>query len=113
MGMIMSYFIFSLGVIGLVIGISYYKKNPESKLNKIFLFGSLSSAIWNFGFGLLFAQTDVTKAWMFRCIGEIGVFGLMSSGIILTNEMAQLPNNELKRIRKEFVDKYLPNDNKE
>ena len=27
--------------------------------------------------------------------------------------MAQLPNNELKRIRKEFVDKYLPNDNKE
>ena len=98
MGMIMSYFIFSLGVIGLVIGISYYKKNPERKLNKIFLFGSLSSAIWNFGFGLLFAQTDVTKAWMFRCIGEIGVFGLMSSGIILTNEMAQLPNKKIKYI---------------
>ena len=98
MGMIMSYFIFSLGVIGLVIGIGYYKKNPERKLNKIFLFGSLSSAIWNFGFGLLFAQTDVTKAWMFRCIGEIGVFGLMSSGIILTNEMAQLPNKKIKYI---------------
>ena len=27
--------------------------------------------------------------------------------------MAQLPNNELKRIRKEFVDKYLPKDDKE
>lgn len=48
----------------------------------------LSSSIWSFGFGLIFIQTDVSIAYYGRCIGMIGVFGMLITAQLVLNELA-------------------------
>ena len=48
----------------------------------------ISSAIWSFGFGLIFIQQSLTIAYYGRCIGMVGVFGMLISAQLILNELA-------------------------
>lgn len=63
---------FALAVyIGIQFLLHKEKKYLENRLFSLFCF---ASAVWSFGFGGLFLQTDVDTAYIWRAIGMLGVF---------------------------------------
>lgn len=48
----------------------------------------ISSAIWSFGFGLIFIQQSKNIAYYGRCIGMIGVFGMLIFAQLILNELS-------------------------
>lgn len=47
-----------------------------------------SSAIWGFGFGIVFIQQSTEIAYYGRCVGMIGVIGMLISAQFILNELA-------------------------
>ena len=74
-------------IIALQIMISYEKRYIENKILSIF---ALCSGIWSLGFGMLFLQHDVDKAYVCRSFGILGTIGFMITGQFLINYIAKI-----------------------
>lgn len=84
----LSYTIFGFAICSLLLGIVYYKNNPNKQMSYTFLAFCISSSIWSLGFGLLIAQTNTNLAWLCRSIGMLGVFPYVIFGMHILMDLA-------------------------
>lgn len=97
MGLLLSYLIFGLSIVSLILGFYYLRCNKNSELSKYYLIASIGSAIWGLGFGFLIIQTNEIYAWYCRVFGMIGVFIYAIFGIKVFTTIANTPD-KLKKI---------------
>lgn len=60
-------------------------------VNRILTIFTIGSAVWSFGFGALFLQTDTNIAYYCRSIGMIGVFVYLISAQLLIGHISEIP----------------------
>lgn len=85
---VISIIIFSFGAIALFMGKSALGSSYRGSITNILLgVTCLTSAIWSYGFAVVFLTTDLDIAYYGRCFGMIGVFGFF---IALTHLMTSL-----------------------
>lgn len=56
------------------LGVYVYRLNPKSPVNKIFLFLSLSFAVWAFTFAFFYSAADKQTAWFWYNLSSLGRF---------------------------------------
>lgn len=65
-------------------------------VNRVLTVFTVGSAIWSFGFGALFLQSDVNIAYYCRSIGMIGVFVYLISAQLLVGYISEI-NQKVRR----------------
>lgn len=70
-----SFLIYTLGVLTVVQGVRMLKyRTSQRKPYILYALVALSSAIWSFGFGVMWIQTSFTAARFWRSVGMVGTF---------------------------------------
>lgn len=82
----------SFGAAAAYLGISAYRKQFRDYSGNIILsLMCLFSAIWSYGFGILYLTYDEHIAYWGRTIGMIGVFGFLITAQILVGVLVKIP----------------------
>lgn len=101
MAQFISYFLYGMGVSTFLISVIVFRKRksvPEIG-NWMALF-SLSSTIWSFGFSMVFIQEDPWMAYLWRCLGMVGMFIYLISGVHLVIAWSGLCNRMIGLVQK-------------
>ena len=89
---IFSIILFSFGAAASYLGFSAVRKQFRDYLgNSVLGMACFFSALWSYGFGMVFLTTEPTIAYWGRTIGMIGVFGYMIVVQILVGVLAKMP----------------------
>ena len=71
--------------------IDYWVRHKRFKVENIILYiFALASAIWSFGFGMLFIQTTVSGAYFWRSFGIFGTMTFMVTSQFLVGRISQI-----------------------
>lgn len=90
--LIFSVILISFGAAAIYLGVSATRKQFREYIGNLLL-GILcySSALWSYGFGLLFLTENTELAYWGRTIGMIGVFGYMIIVQLLVGALVKMP----------------------
>ena len=89
---IFSIILLSFGASALYLGFSAMRKQFREYLgNSVLGLLCFFSAIWSYGFGMVFLTTNTTIAYWGRTIGMIGVFGFLTAVQILIGILSSMP----------------------
>lgn len=97
MAQLISYVLFGTGVISFILSLrTFQNKRETSQVGKSFAWFSFSSALWSFGFSMVFVQTQTEAAYLWRCLGMVGMFGYLIFGMGLVIHWSGV---EVKKLR--------------
>lgn len=87
-----SIILLSFGAAAMYLGVSALRKQYREYLgNSILGVLCISSAIWSYGFGMVFLTDNTTIAYWGRTLGMVGVFGYLITVQILTGVLGRIP----------------------
>ncbi|MFW5630061.1 MAG: ATP-binding protein [Acetivibrio ethanolgignens] len=101
MAQFISYFLYGMGVNTFFISVIVFRKRKSVPAigNWLALF-SFASTIWSNGFCMVFIQEDPWIAYLWRCMGMIGMFVYLVSGVHLVIAWSGLQNWTIRLIQK-------------
>lgn len=92
LALVCSIIIFSFGAVAIFMGKSALgSAYRDNRTNRLLGIAALMSAIWSYGFGLVFVTTNISVAYWGRLVGMIGVFGYLIAAPRLITSLANVP----------------------
>lgn len=86
----LSYFVFGLSILFLVLGVLYFKRYEKNKRNYLFFGTIFGSFLWGLGYSLLIVQHSVSIAVIWRAVGLLGALLFSVCGVNLVGDLTKV-----------------------
>lgn len=97
MAQFISYLLFGTGVIAFILGLRTFQNREETPLIGTSFAGfCFGSALWSFGFSMVFVQTQTEAAYLWRCLGMVGMFAYLIFGMRLVMHWSGIEEKKLR-----------------